>query len=58
MVERCSSKRAIFTLRCLGLQRNTMDNQLNGFALNIHRDIRSDSADIMDKVAEKPRRVP
>jgi len=34
-------------------------DRLNGFALlNIHRDVRVDAKSILDKLAEKPRRLP
>jgi len=59
-VTTCSSERSFSTLRRLKTYlRSTMgSDRLNGLALlNIHRDVRVDAGCILDKLAEKPRRL-
>jgi len=60
-VTTCSSERSFSTLRRLKTYlRSTMSSQrLNGLALlNIHRHIHVDATAVVDKLAEKPRRLP
>ena len=60
-VTTCSSERSFSTLRRLKTYlRNTMGSErLNGLAMmNIHRDIELNLDDIIDKLCEKPRRLP
>lgn len=60
-VTTCSSQRSFSTLRRVKTYlRSTMGtDRLNGLALlNIHRDVRVGAASILDKLAEKPRRLP
>jgi hypothetical protein len=60
-VTTCSSERSFSTLRRIKTYlRSTMGSErLNGLAmLSIHRDIQVEVSAVIDKMAEKPRRLP
>jgi len=60
-VTTCSSDKSFSTLRRVKTYLRSTTDRLNGLAktlLNIHRDVRVDTASILAKLAEKPRRLP